>query len=67
MSTHINLSKLQLSKMIQSGGIPGALLGKLARPLIILLAKNVPAPLATMASVSAIDGAIKKKNKKKLE
>ena len=55
------MSKSQFSKMIQSGGILGALSGKFARPLIILLAKNVPAPLATMAPASAIDGAIQKK------
>lgn len=46
--------------MIQSGGILGALSGKFARPLIILLVKNVPAPLATIAPASAIDGAIQK-------
>ena len=32
-STDINLSKTQLSKMIQSGGFLGNLLGKLAGPL----------------------------------
>lgn len=46
--------------MIQSGGTLGAFSGKFARPLIILLVKNVPAPLATMAPASAIDGAIQK-------
>ena len=47
-STDIKLSKTQLSKMIQSGGFLGNLLGKLAGPLIKVampLAKNVLAPL----------------------
>ena len=40
------------------------MLGKLSGPLIkfgVLLAKNVPAPLVTMPSASAIDGAIQRK------
>ena len=60
-STDIKLSKTQLSKMIQSGGFLGSLLGKLAGPLMkvaIPLAKNVLAPLGVSA---AIDGSIKKK------
>ena len=48
-SIDIKLSKTQLSKMIQSGGFLGNLLGKLAGPLM-----KVPA-------MSAIDGSIKKK------
>ena len=63
-STDIKLSKTQLSKMIQSGGFLGNLLGKLAGPLMkvaIPLAKNVLAPLGISAAMSAIDGSIKKK------
>ena len=59
-STDIKLSKTQLSKMIQSGGFLGNLLGKLTGPLMkvaVPLAKNVLAPLG----ISAIDGSIKKK------
>ena len=44
ISTDIKLSKTQLSKMIQSGGFLGNLLGKLAGPLMkaaVPLAKNV--------------------------
>ena len=47
-SIDIKLSKTQLSKMIQSGGFLGNLLGKLADPLMKVampLAKNVLAPL----------------------
>ena len=57
-STDIKLSKTQLSKMIQSGGFLGNLLGKLAGPLMKVampLAKNVLAPLGLSA---AIDGSI---------
>ena len=60
-STDIKLSKTQLSKMIQSGGFLGNLLGKLAGPLMkvaVPLAKNVLAPIS--AAMSAIDGSIKK-------
>ena len=63
-SIDIKLSKTQLSKMIQSGGFLGILLGKLAGPLMKVampLAKNVLAPLGTSAAMSAIDGSIKKK------
>ena len=62
-SIDIKLSKTQLSKMIQSGGFLGNLLGKLAGPLMKVampLAKNVLAPLGLSASMSAIDGSIKK-------
>ena len=60
----IKLSKTQLSKMIQSGGFLGKLLGKLAGPLMKVampLVKNVLAPLGLFAAMSAIDGSIKKK------
>ena len=63
-SIDIKLSKTQLSKMIQSGGFFGNLLGKLAGPLMKVampLAKNVLAPLGLSAAMSAIDGTIKKK------
>ena len=58
-SINIKLSKTQLSKMIQSEGFLGNLLGKLAGPLMkvaIPLAKNVLAPLGISAAMSAIDG-----------
>ena len=60
-STDIKLSKTQLSRMIQSGGFLGNLLGKLAGPLMKVampLAKNVLAPLGISAAMSAIDGSI---------
>ena len=63
-SIDIKLSKSQLSKMIQSGGFLGNLLGKLAGPLMkvaISLAKNLLAPSGLSAAMSAIDGSIKKK------
>ena len=63
-STDIKLSKTQLSKMIQSGGFLGNLLGELAGPLMKVampLAKNVLEPLGISAAMSAIDGSIKKK------
>ena len=63
-SIDIRLSKTHLSKMTQSGGFLGNLLGKLAGPLMkvaMQLAKNVLAPLGLSAAMSAIDGSIKKK------
>ena len=63
-SIDIKLSKTHLSKMIQSGGFLGNLLGQLAGPLMKVampLAKNVLAPLGLSAAMSAIDGSIKKK------
>ena len=63
-SIYIKLSKTQLSKMIQSGGFLGYLLGKLVGPLMqvaIPLAKNVLAPLGLSAAMSAIDGRLKKR------
>ena len=63
-STDIKLSKTQSSKMIQSGGFLGNLLGKLAGPLMKVampLAKNVLAPLGISAAMSAIDGSLKKR------
>ena len=64
MSMDVKLSKAQLPKIIQSGGFLGVLLCKLAGSLMkvgVLLAKNVLGPLGTIASTSAIDGAIQRK------
>ena len=68
MSTDLELSKAQISKIIQSGGFLGSLLSKLAGPLMkvaIPLAKNVLPPLGITAAASAIDAEIQKKKKKK--
>ena len=64
MSTDLELSKAQISKIIQSGGFLGSLLSKLAGPLMkaaIPLAKNVLASLGITAAASAIDAGIHKK------
>ena len=64
MATDLKLSKAQIKKLIQSGGFLGKLLSKLAGPLMKLampLAKNILAPLALSAAMSAIDGSIQKK------
>ena len=68
-STDINLSKTQLSKMVQSGGFLGRLLGPLLKtglPLIknVIkpLAKSVLIPLGLTAAASAADAGIHKKN-----
>ena len=61
MSTNIELSKAQISKIIQSGGFLGSLLSKIAGPLMkvaVPLTKNVLAPLGITAAASAIDGGI---------
>ena len=67
-STDIKLSKTQLSKMIQSGGFLGRLLGPLLKtglPLIKSvikpLAKSVLIPLGLAAAASAADAGIHKK------
>ena len=67
-STDIKLSKTQLSKMIQSGGFLGGLLGPLLKtglPLIKNgikpLAKSVLIPLGLTAAASAADAGIHKK------
>ena len=67
-STDIKLSKTQLSKIIQSEGFLGRLLGPLLRtglPLmksvIKLLAKSVLLPLGLTAAASAADAGIHKK------
>ena len=65
MSTDLKLSKVQISKIIQSGGFLGSLLSKLAGSLVkvaISLAKYVLAPLGITAVASAIDTGIQKQN-----
>ena len=68
LSTDIKLSKTQISKMIQSGGFLGRLLGLLLKtglPLIKNaikpLAKSVLIPLGLTAAASAADAGILKK------
>ena len=64
MLTDINLSKTQISKIIQSGGFLGSLLSKIAGLLMkvaVLLAKNLLALLGKTASALAIDSGILKK------
>ena len=68
MPTDIKLSKDQISKIIQSGGLLGKLLGPLSKtglPLIknIIkpLAKSVSIPLGLTAAASAADAGIQKK------
>ena len=72
MSTDIKLSKAQISKIIQSGGFLGKLLGPLLKtglPLIknVIkpLAKSVLIPLKLTAPASAADAGIQKKKKRK--
>ena len=71
-SAGIKLSKTHLSKMIQSGGFLGRLLGPLLKtglPLISNvikpLAKSVLIPLGLTAAASPADAGIHKKKKKK--
>ena len=68
LSTDIKLSKPQLSKMIQSGGFLGRLLGPLLKTRLPLmksvikpLAKSVLIPLGLTAVASAADAGIHKK------
>ena len=68
MSTDIKLSKAQISKIIQSGGFLGNLLGPLLKtglPLIKnvtkSLAKTVLLPLGLTAAASEADAGIKKR------
>ena len=67
-SADIKFSKIQLSKMIQSGGFRGKLLGPLLKTGLSLiknaitpLAKSVLIPLGLRAATSAADGGILKK------
>ena len=68
LSTDIKFSKTQLSKMIQSGGFLGKLLGPLLKTGLPLmksvikpLAKSVLIPLGLTAAASAADAGIHKK------
>ena len=64
MSADIKLSKVQITKIIQSGRFLGSLLSKLAGSLMkvaVPLAKNILAPLGITAAASAIDAGIQKK------
>ena len=64
MSADIKLSRPQMSKIIQSGQFLGALLSKLAGPLMkvaVPLTKNILTPLGITAAASAIDAWIQKK------
>ena len=61
ISTDLELSKAQILKISQSGGILRSLLSKLAGQLmkvVVPLAKNILAPLGITASTSAIDAGI---------
>ena len=67
-STDIKLSKTRISKIIQSGGFLGRLLGPLlkkgsplVKSVIKLLAKSVLIPLGSAAAASAADAGIHKK------
>ena len=69
LSTDIKLSKTQLSKMRQSGGFLGRLLGPLLKTglpiiknVIKPLAESVLIPLRLTAAASAADAGIHKKN-----
>ena len=69
LSTNIKLSKTQLTKMIQSGGFLGRLLGPLLKTALTLiknvikpLAESVLIPLGLTAAASAADPGIHKKS-----
>ena len=64
-SADLEISKAEISKIIQSGGFLGSLLSKLAGLLMkiaiaIPFAKNVLAPLGITAATSALDAGIQK-------
>ena len=64
VSTHIKLSKSQISKIIQSRRFLGSLLSKIAGPLMkvaVPFAKNLLVPLGMTAAASAMDAGIQKK------
>ena len=64
MPTYIKLSKAQISKIIQSGGVLGALLSKLPDMLIkvaVSLAKNISGPSGITAAASTVHAGIQKK------
>ena len=61
MSADIEFSKVQISKITQSGGFLGSLLSKIAYPLMkvaVPLAKNILAPLEITAAASVIDAGV---------
>ena len=69
LSTDIKLSRTQLSKMIQSGGFLGRLLGPLLRTGLLLmkhviqpLGKSVLIPLELTAAASTADAELHKKS-----
>ena len=69
LSTDIKLSKTHLSKIMQSGGFLGRLLGpllktgsQLIKDVIKSLAKSVLIPLGLTAAASAVDAGINKKS-----
>ena len=69
MSTDVKLSKAQISKINQSGGFLGKLLGPLLKTELSLiknvikaLTKSVLIPLGLTAAASAADAGIQKKN-----
>ena len=59
ISTHLNFSKAQISKIVQSGEFLGFLVGPLMK-VAIPLAKHVLAPLGITAAASAIGVGIQK-------
>ena len=64
MLTEIKLSKIQISKIIQSGGFLGSLLSKIAgllKKVAVPVEKNILASLGITAAASAIDAGIQKK------
>ena len=68
LSSDIKLSKTQLSKMIQSGGFLGRLLGPLLKAGLLLIknvikqsAKSVLIPLGLTAAAAATDAGTHKK------
>ena len=64
MSTDIKLSKTQISKMFQPGAFLGALLSKLAGPLMkvaVPSAKNISAALEITAATSTIEARVQNK------
>ena len=68
MSTDVNLSKAQISKIIQSGGFLGKLLGPLLKTVLPLiknvtkpLAESVLIPLGLTAATSTADAGIQRK------
>ena len=64
MPTDVKLSKVQISKIIKSGGFLGSILSKLAGKLMkvtVPLAKNILASLGITAAASVIGAGVQKK------